>query len=73
MAGESAPDPMVITESGVRYRVRLGDGLSTGIFLDQRENRRRVRELSKGAAVLNLFAYTGPFTVAAASAARGAR
>lgn len=66
VAGESAPDPMVITESGVRYRVRLGDGLSTGIFLDQRENRRRVRELSKGAAVLNLFAYTGPFTVVAA-------
>lgn len=66
VAGESGPDEMVITESGVRYRVRLGDGLSTGIFLDQRENRRRVRELSEGAAVLNLFAYTGPFTVAAA-------
>lgn len=66
VAGEDAPSPMVITEAGVRYRVKLGDGLSTGIFLDQRENRRRVRELAKGAAVLNLFAYTGPFTVAAA-------
>jgi 23S rRNA (cytosine1962-C5)-methyltransferase len=66
VAGDDAPATMVVTELGVRYRVRLGDGLSTGIFLDQRENRRRVRELSAGAAVLNLFAYTGPFTVAAA-------
>jgi 23S rRNA (cytosine1962-C5)-methyltransferase len=47
--------------------VRLGDGLSTGIFLDQRENRRRVRELAAGKSVLNLFAYTCPFTVAAAA------
>jgi 23S rRNA (cytosine1962-C5)-methyltransferase len=51
--------------------VRLGDGLSTGIFLDQRANRRRVREMSAGLNVLNLFAYTCPFTVAAA--AGGAR
>ncbi len=71
VAGDDAPSPMVVRELGVRYRVRLGDGLSTGIFLDQRENRRRVRELSAGAAVLNLFAYTGPFTVVAA--AGGAR
>jgi 23S rRNA (cytosine1962-C5)-methyltransferase len=71
VAGEDAPAELVVTEHGLRYRVRLGDGLSTGVFLDQRENRRRVRELARGAAVLNLFAYTGPFTVAAA--AGGAR
>jgi 23S rRNA (cytosine1962-C5)-methyltransferase len=46
--------------------VRLGDGLSTGLFLDQRGNRRRVRELSGDARVANLFAYTCAFTVAAA-------
>jgi 23S rRNA (cytosine1962-C5)-methyltransferase len=69
--GESAPDSFVIHELGLPYLVRLGDGLSTGIFLDQRENRRRVRELAGGARVLNLFAYTGAFTVAAA--AGGAR
>jgi len=61
----------VIHELGLPYNVRLGDGLSTGIFLDQRENRRRVRELAGGARVLNLFAYTGAFTVAAV--AGGAR
>jgi 23S rRNA (cytosine1962-C5)-methyltransferase len=65
--GEPAPDPLVIHESGLAYRVRLGDGLKTGIFLDQRENRRRVRELARGKHVLNLFAYTCGFTVAAAA------
>lgn len=56
---------VVVHEEGVPYRVRLADGLSTGLFLDQRANRRRVRELAAGRSVLNLFAYTGPFTVAA--------
>jgi 23S rRNA (cytosine1962-C5)-methyltransferase len=69
--GEDAPAEMTIHELGLPYLVRLGDGLSTGIFLDQRENRRRVAALSKDLRVLNLFAYTGAFTVAAA--AGGAR
>ncbi|MBK8409917.1 MAG: class I SAM-dependent methyltransferase [Sandaracinaceae bacterium] len=64
--GEPTPHSEVLVhEEGVPYRVRLADGLSTGLFLDQRLNRRRVRELSTGRSVLNLFAYTGPFTVAA--------
>jgi 23S rRNA (cytosine1962-C5)-methyltransferase len=69
--GEPAPDPLVVHELGLSYRARLGDGLKTGIFLDQRDNRRRVRELARGMRVLNLFAYTCGFTVAAA--AGGAR
>lgn len=46
--------------------VRLGDGLSTGLFLDQRDNRRRVRALATGKTVANLFSYTCAFTLAAA-------
>ncbi|WP_437587196.1 class I SAM-dependent methyltransferase [Sorangium sp. So ce1000] len=69
--GEDAPEEFTVLEHGLPFKVRLGDGLSTGIFLDQRENRRRVRELARGARVLNLFAYTGAFTVAAV--AGGAR
>ncbi len=65
--GAAAPDEITVHELGLPYRVRLGDGLSTGVFLDQRENRRRVRDLSRGARVCNLFAYTGAFTVAAVS------
>ena len=64
--GSSAPDPLVVFEEGVPYVVRLGDGLSTGLFLDQRANRRRVRELAGGASVVNLFSYTCAFSAAAA-------
>jgi 23S rRNA (cytosine1962-C5)-methyltransferase len=66
--GEPAPDEIVVREHGVPFLARLGDGLSTGIFLDMRENRRRVAELAKGKRLLNLFAYCCPFTVAAAVA-----
>lgn len=64
--GETAPEEIVVLEEGVPYGVRLGDGLSTGLFLDQRTNRRRVREAAAGKRVLNLFAYTCGFSVAAA-------
>jgi 23S rRNA (cytosine1962-C5)-methyltransferase len=64
--GEDAPDPLPVHEHGLTYWVRLGDGLKTGIFLDQRDNRRRIGEMSEGLRVLNLFAYTCAFTVAAA-------
>lgn len=63
--GVSAPEEFIVRENGLGFLVRLGDGLQTGLFLDQRENRRRVRELAGGLRVLNLFAYTGAFTVAA--------
>ena len=64
--GEPAPDPLTVLEEGVPYAVRLGDGLSTGLFLDQRRNRKLLRVTSAGARVLNLFSYTCGFSVAAA-------
>jgi 23S rRNA (cytosine1962-C5)-methyltransferase len=66
MRGAPAPEGFSIREHGIEYRAHLGEGLSTGIFLDQRDNRLRVRELAKDARVLNLFAYTCAFTRAAA-------
>lgn len=66
IAGEAAPERLVVTERGIRIVVELGRGQSTGLFVDQRENRRRVREGSAGARVLNLFSYTSSFGVAAA-------
>jgi 23S rRNA (cytosine1962-C5)-methyltransferase len=65
--GEAAPDEFEILEDGLAYTVRLADGPSTGIFLDQRHNRRRVRDFADGKSVLNLFAYTCPFSMAAAA------
>ncbi len=64
--GVAAPDEFTVLEEGVPYRVRLADGLSTGLFLDQRANRLRVREIANGKRVLNLFSYVCGFTVAAA-------
>jgi 23S rRNA (cytosine1962-C5)-methyltransferase len=64
--GESAPESLLVREAGVPFHAQLGDGLSTGIFLDQRDNRVRVREQATDKRVLNLFAYTCAFGVAAA-------
>lgn len=64
--GTGAADEIVVYEEGVPYGVRLGDGLSTGIFLDQRLNRRVVRDISRGARVANLFSYTCAFSIVAA-------
>ncbi|MDB4976391.1 MAG: hypothetical protein JWN48_4732 [Myxococcaceae bacterium] len=69
--GADASAELVVTELGVQYAVRLGDGFSTGLFLDQRDNRARLMERAPGKSVLNLFSYTCAFGVAAASA--GAR
>jgi 23S rRNA (cytosine1962-C5)-methyltransferase len=52
-------------ERGLRFVADLASGQKTGFFLDQRENRRRVRALSGGRTVLNLFSYSGGFSVAA--------
>ena len=52
-------------ENGLRYLADVGAGQKTGFFLDQRDNRARLRALSPGRRVLNLFSYTGAFSVAA--------
>lgn len=66
VCGTSAPDPLVVSENGVRYAVSLADGLSTGLFVDQRDNRRLLAGLCRNRRLLNLFCYTGSFSVAAA-------
>ncbi len=64
--GGEPPAEVAICEHGVRLYVDVLRGQKTGFFLDQRENRRRVRSLSKGLRVANLFSYTGGFSVNAA-------
>ncbi len=54
-----------IVEYGLHYRVDVEAGQKTGFFLDQRENRQRVRALAAGREVLDAFCYTGGFSVAA--------
>jgi 23S rRNA (cytosine1962-C5)-methyltransferase len=62
--GEEAPE-MVILEKGLKFAVNVLEGQKTGLFLDQREMRSLVRELSSEKRVLNCFAYTGGFSIAA--------
>jgi 23S rRNA (cytosine1962-C5)-methyltransferase len=57
--------PVVVEEHGMRLVVDLVHGQKTGLFLDHRESRRRVRALASGRRVLNLYSYTGGFSVAA--------
>jgi len=56
-----------VEEEGLRFLVNLHDYLDTGLFLDHRITRSRVRELAHGARFLNLFAYTGTASVYAAA------
>lgn len=62
------PDPLIIEEYGVRTKVDVLGGQKTGLFLDQRENRRRINRLVDGGTLLNCFSYTGGFSVAGALA-----
>lgn len=56
-------DEQVVLENGHRFIVNWTEGQKTGFFLDQRENRALVGSLAKGRNVLNLFCYTGGFSI----------
>jgi 23S rRNA (cytosine1962-C5)-methyltransferase len=58
---------IVVEEQGLKFRINLTDYLDTGLFLDHRVTRSRVREEASGKKVLNLFSYTGSFSVYAAA------
>jgi 23S rRNA (cytosine1962-C5)-methyltransferase len=60
------PAELVITEDDARFAVDVRAGQKTGFFLDQRDNRRTIRRHAAGQTVLNLFAYTGGFSLHAA-------
>jgi len=67
VSGEKAPSPLIIDEMNVKFAVYLEEGQMIGIFLDQRNVRQTLREkYSKGKYLLNLFSYTGAFSVSAA-------
>lgn len=68
LSGAPAPEPLQVLENGLAFQVSLERGLNTGLFLDQRKNRRDLMGRVKGKRFLNLFSYTGAFSVAAAAA-----
>ncbi len=66
LSGLTHEDLILFRENGLTFECDPIHGQKTGFFLDQRDNRARVEKLSKGKSVLNVFAYTGGFSVYAA-------
>jgi 23S rRNA (cytosine1962-C5)-methyltransferase len=68
LVGRAAPAELSVRQGEVSLSVSLGDGQSTGLFLDQQANWERVARGSREGRLLNLFCYTGAFTLFAAQA-----
>ena len=64
--GQPPPRDLTVQEHGLTFLANLATGQKTGLFLDQRENRRVVEDWAAGKTVLNCFAYSGGFSVYAA-------
>jgi 23S rRNA (cytosine1962-C5)-methyltransferase len=73
LASAELPAQVTIQEYGTRFRVRFEGGHKTGFFCDQRENRKRLAEFSRGKQVLDLCCYTGGFAVQAARLGQAAQ
>jgi 23S rRNA (cytosine1962-C5)-methyltransferase len=56
-------DPVVVTENGYKFKIDWTSGQKTGFFIDQRENRQLLERFTDGKNVLNMFGYTGAFSV----------
>jgi 23S rRNA (cytosine1962-C5)-methyltransferase len=64
--GASPEGAVIFSENGIRFEADVLRGQKTGFFLDQRENRREVETLARGRRVLNVFSFSGGFSVYAA-------
>lgn len=67
ITGEDAGSGTTVKENGFRFRVDWDKGQKTGFFIDQRDNRNLLRQYSHGRNVLNMFGYSGGFSVYAMS------
>jgi len=65
--GQQAPDNLKVRENGLLFEVDLNRGLHTGLFMDQRQNRKDIMPLCEGKRILNLFSFTGAFSVVGAA------
>jgi len=64
VCGERAEDSIIVKENGVNFAIHLDDGAMVGVFLDQKDVRKTIKDkYAKGKTVLNTFSYTGAFSV----------
>src|SRR4030042_5316348 len=61
--GEDIREGVEIEEGDCRFSVKVQEGQKTGFYLDQRENRSRLREVSQGRSILDICCYTGAFSI----------
>jgi 23S rRNA (cytosine1962-C5)-methyltransferase len=61
--GDAQAMPVVVNEYGIQFQVDVETGQKTGFFIDQRENRKLLGEMSKGKKILNTFSYSGGFSI----------
>ncbi|MEA1982929.1 MAG: class I SAM-dependent methyltransferase, partial [Campylobacterota bacterium] len=67
ICGDRAHEPIIVKENGTNFAIYLDDGAMVGVFLDQKDVRKTIRDkYAKGKSVFNAFSYTGAFSVAAA-------
>ncbi len=66
--GEMAPETFIATEHGLQFEVSLNTSQHVGLFLDQRDSRKRIADLAAGKRLANLFAFTCSFSVYAVKA-----
>jgi len=67
VCGDKAPEPLIVKENGANFAIYLDDGAMVGVFLDQKDVRKTIRDkYAKDKTVLNTFSYTGAFSVFAA-------
>jgi 23S rRNA (cytosine1962-C5)-methyltransferase len=66
LGGATIQEPFCVLESGLQFEIDFRAGYSPGLFLDQRTNRNRLRNLARDMTLLNTFSYTCAFGVAAA-------
>jgi 23S rRNA (cytosine1962-C5)-methyltransferase len=63
LSGQLPEQPVIITEYGMKYYIDVVNGHKTGFYIDQRENRRLIKNITRGYKVLDCFSYTGGFAI----------
>ena len=63
LGGETQNHTISVVENGLKFKLDISEGQKTGFFIDQRENRELLRKYSAGRDTLNMFGYTGGFSV----------
>lgn len=63
VSGKELPGNFVVTENGIKFNISFLEGGGTGLFLDQRDNRKKIQAIAKRKEILNCFCYTSSFSI----------